>query len=910
MSDIEIRLKINSGDLNDAHSALDRLIVKLKQVGTGPGGGLGGLVGVTTNPQVPGVAGSTVRAGGGGGGGNPIVAAVANAANSMKVTAKGGVDAFKDMGRALLDFTSIADSRLMRLSSIFSRVAQSFGAVKGLMGGGGTGAPGGGATGAGGQALQQAVRIAIPSAGLSQAGLARMTTASLGASAAKYFGAGPPPPPAGPLAPGAALTSGMSLLGGLGWGIGGALAVGAVAYGMHSMAQQNYDANLAYQVASPLWSSQQQGRIGSLLAPGVLGIRHGNVLSETVSMNRALVSDEGKWIVSEERLAKQKEQIERTYPMNLKQAGASAKFGGYWAQEGAALLNRAEQGAGSDKATGKVGAFGGLRILGIPLLAASNNYFAEKDQLTEILSDHDIKQRAALKDLVPKATEDLLEQQSIQRMTNPIYFDILNEAEGRVATVASHARAMQRGGGFIRTGLANSPDVLLEAYGVGPDEVDVGGGKRRGGPWDQKNPFQIADEMLWLEGDAKEHGYQMSDRVSIEQRMSHAVGIKRMHDDDPYSILGMIAGGLTNAPELRGVAGQFGRPGAIMQLLAGSGGLAGAGGLDPIAMNQVGGTWGAAMASGNAAGSGIGLLSLLGQASYRDGGTGDIRGAREAAAGLGAINGMTTGRDSPWQKVVNLNAVQSILPKADMYVKQFLATLPAEQMLNAIHGKGGESSEMLAAMGVDPADLKKLFNKEQHDALSIGVFSGMGPLPYKKALEAYRNDSTFGFLKDKDNAYRLKYMKELGAGEALLHPERTKEANMGLVALAMAQAGMAPKFSGAGVRSAFDKNSPTAKILEIDGKIDKLRAREFVGMNENVRKDIEASIDRYRHQQENLGADISAGGGDPKAAVEDVRKALTRFADSMTSLVGKTTGGATKKAPSAVPPGGDPKKKT
>lgn len=179
------------------------------------------------------------------------------------------------------------------------------------------------------------------------------------------------------------------------------------------------------------------------------------------------------------------------------------------------------------------------------------------------------------------------------------------------------------------------------------------------------------------------------------------------------SLLSMQAGGLGNAAQIGGIGAQYGNGAGLIGALQGG---IGRGGLDVTAGGQIGGLVSGAMTQGNNSIGGSEAMAGLLSAASTGGAGGDMRMARIMGAGLEGRNAQLGGQTDQLQSAINVLAANKAAPGLSVYGKHALQGVGSAQMIEML--RSGKVSPELADMGINIDQLRKYASTQSSFAFS------------------------------------------------------------------------------------------------------------------------------------------------------------------------------------------------
>jgi hypothetical protein len=230
-------------------------------------------------------------------------------------------------------------------------------------------------------------------------------------------------------------------------------------------------------------------------------------------------------------------------------------------------------------------------------------------------------------------------------------------------------------------------------------------------------------------------------------------------------VLPYTAGGLSNAPELYGMANQYGHGGRFLGAL--SGGANGPGGLDVTAAGMIGQMVTGDMSMGGSAGiqGTQGRAALEGFMSASRGGSAgaDMRGARLMNQGVGAYNSLVLGGGmDPLQKGINVLASVRAAPNASVYARHYLEGLSATDQAGII--RSGKKTLGMSDRGLGVGDVEKYASEQQKLLFSRYMTgTGQGGSDTDAAVAGVRQKGLAGYfrgLKPGDRAGKIRLLGE------------------------------------------------------------------------------------------------------------------------------------------------------
>jgi hypothetical protein len=401
--------------------------------------------------------------------------------------------------------------------------------------------------------------------------------------------------------------------------------------------------------------------------------------------------------------------------------------------------------------------------------------------------------------------------------------------------------------------------------GLGGGLVNLLG--RRGGP-------QITDTRL-LQGLAESQGYDFSEAIGARAEMGATVG-RRAIGKGTFGLLSMKAGGLTNAASLRSIGAQFGGGNYDTFMSTMQKGI-GRGGLDVLAGSMIGGTVEGAMSTGSFQGEGPGFLRTMLDAA--GGTTSDLRGAREAGMGLGALGGITSGGLDPYQQAMNASAAMRAAPGAAWGTQS--AMMHADQATLLEFMKTKKVPKSLANAGVT-ADMLEKYTKDVLGGTSM--FSripdkALGSTPEGQEVRRLRAAGSLDYLKglkgpDKEEAI-------LRLAGAAVHGKVAPNigAALGMIRTVAGAAGIrVGSVTAKGAASSVRRGTALYKAGETRGietvvEGEKLGAEDLVG-----KAGIEGMPYTEATSEEARRAGLRAtASGDPEFAIKNIEQSLRLF---------------------------------
>lgn len=376
------------------------------------------------------------------------------------------------------------------------------------------------------------------------------------------------------------------------------------------------------------------------------------------------------------------------------------------------------------------------------------------------------------------------------------------------------------------------------------------------------------------------------------------------------AMLSKQMGGFGSALNVAAMGAQFGNNGgALVNSIAGRGGMVGRGGLDISAGSQIAGMGASMMQSGNFAGSGLGLMQTLGAAGYTGSSGGDMRQARMMEAGVGAMGNVMSGNIDPLQKGLNASAAMKAAPNAPYATHAALMNMDPGTMLAAIKSKNVPPE--LAAMGVSLPILQKYMAAQNgtafarySESMGAGTEAGAAISRYQKA------GGNMSYMKSWTLKRKQDELSTLGVGMRLAGGAASNEAGISRMRIQAAEEGIlkTPKGRGAFAvgagnvrKAALQSDAERAKMAGTSMADLENAGGEFTKSIQNINPAMAAS-ERER-QASQAHASNSQGAGGVDGAIASINAAFNNFVSALRGdpqIAGSRMGSAKKAgAPSA-----------
>lgn len=472
------------------------------------------------------------------------------------------------------------------------------------------------------------------------------------------------------------------------------------------------------------------------------------------------------------------------------------------------------------------------------------------------------------------------------------------EAEQVTAQAEAAAAAQQR---YMREHVQFTTDVN-EFYGSALGDTGLARSARISGSFYKTKDGRFGDSVQDYMARATEMGISGGERAGMAHRLAQAAGQGFFGHGD--ALQGPEAGGLGIAAGLYGAGGQFGGGGwgGASSFMRNFQHQIGRGGLDIGAANSVGSAIMAAMQGGNfGGGNGQAFSSAMLQMASNGSTGGDMLGARQATAGLGAFGNVLAGGSSPLDKALNWSAAIRTggIPWS---ARAKLASMDPATLIELMRGGDKNISPVLRNLGITSANTME-YMKLRGPSLFAGVldddrFMTAGMRSTFHAFQASGGNTHFmrGMKKDQ----RAQAESALAAVAMARNGSLTLDQATGEVRAIEAAFGDLDPLSGHGAGDSVSRKSPRAQALRMQARLDREKgARTSKAENEQgavsgALKAMHLTAEAAEAAGIDVAAQLNSGGG-INGTINQLDAILRKF---VSQLHGEVGGGG------AGPPGG------
>lgn len=312
-------------------------------------------------------------------------------------------------------------------------------------------------------------------------------------------------------------------------------------------------------------------------------------------------------------------------------------------------------------------------------------------------------------------------------------------------------------------------------------------------------------------------GWDPGQVAGMQQQIGHQVGWAA-RGVGAQSMLSKQMGGFTSAVNIAAMGNQFGGGGGrLVNAIAGRGGMVGRGGLDVSAGAGIFGAGAGMMASGNFAGSGLGLMQTLGAAGFTGTSGGDMRQARAMEAGIGAMGSVLSGNIDPLQRGLNASAAMRAAPNAPYATHAALMSMDPGTLLAAV--KSGKVPPELLDQGVTLPILQKYMATQNGTAFARYSESMGAGTPVGAAIARYqKSGGNMAYMKGWKLSEKQEELRRLGLGAKLAGGATSLEAGESRMRIQAAAEGVLKSPKGAGA-FAVGASGPRKAILKSTGRL-------------------------------------------------------------------------------------------
>jgi hypothetical protein len=450
-----------------------------------------------------------------------------------------------------------------------------------------------------------------------------------------------------------------------------------------------------------------------------------------------------------------------------------------------------------------------------------------------------------------------------------------------------------------RNPLLNSQ--MSQYYGGALGDLNLARMGRTGGGLirDPRTGLYTGDAVQNFKERAISAGWDPGQVAGMTQSIGHQVGWAA-RGVGSMSMLSKQMGGFGSALNVAAMGNQFGgNGGGLVNAIAGRGGMVGRGGLDITAGSNIFGMGAGMMASGNFAGSGLGLMQTLGAAGFTGTSGGDMLQARAMGAGMGAMDAMMGGNIDPLSKGLNASAAMKAAPNAPYATHAALMSLDSGTMMTAL--KSGSVPPELMKQGVTLEILKKYVAAQNGTAFArysetMGAGTEVG-----SAIERYKKSGgSLGYMKSWSLKRKQDELNTIGLGMKLAGIAPTMEAGVSRARIQAATEGVltAPKGRGA---FAVGAGAQRRAALKAQGRIEGMSGEGianaenegglFTGAATNMPKSI-VELEKQRVAAQ-AGASDTRGAGGVEGAINSIDAAFRTFVAALRGdpqILGKKMG--------------------
>jgi hypothetical protein len=631
---------------------------------------------------------------------------------------------------------------------------------------------------------------------------------------------------------------------------------------------RNYVSDLNYQIQSPTFISQGQASAGDIFGGAAVAIRHGDI-GRAWAMSR--ISDKNNKEASAQA-------YQKIISADYKKALADKRRIDAPLTLGENITANAAGGG-----TGIPGAWNYVaNQVGIGATFMARHPWEAAKQLAGIGLGVNIPVNPA---------DRVTGSQAMARQTL--------EAAQVTAQAEAAAAAQQR---YMREHVQFTTDVN-EFYGSALGDTGLARAARISGSFYKTKDGRFGDSVQDYMARATEMGISGGERAGMAHRLAQAAGQGFFGHGDVLQ--GPEAGGLGIAAGLYGVGGQFGGGGwggasAFMRNFQHQ---IGRGGLDIGAANSVGSAIMAAMQGGNfGGGNGMAFSSAMLQMASNGSTGGDMLGARQATAGMGAFGNILAGGSSPLDKALNWSAAIRTGGNIPWSARAKLASMDPATLIELMRGGDKNISPVLKNLGITAANTME-YMKLRGPSLFAGVLDDDRFMTAGMRSTFHQFQASGGnthFMRGMKGKQRQQAESALAAVAMARNGSLTLDQATGEVRAMEAAWGDLDPLSGRGAGDSVSRKSPRAQALRMQARFDREKgARLSKGESEQgavsgALKAMHLTAEAAEAAGIDTAAQLNSGGG-INGTINQLDAILRKF---VSQLHGEVGGGG------AGPPGG------
>lgn len=367
-------------------------------------------------------------------------------------------------------------------------------------------------------------------------------------------------------------------------------------------------------------------------------------------------------------------------------------------------------------------------------------------------------------------------------------------------------------------------------------------------------------------------------------------------------------GGFGNAAEVFAAGDQYGSGAGLLKALAGSGGIAGRGGIDALAASMLGGTVSQQiMGSRYGAGDGIGLTEALGGVAGMAGTVGgQIRLARQLGLGLGNLSEGLQGKTDGLQQAINAYAGAKTFG-GNFYQMNAMNQLSGGDLVGIL--RSGKVGDRLGDLGIGIDQVRQY--AAERDRFALGRYhAGQGSQTMDSVVAAAQSaggpmayiKNQLAGLKGKEKRNRfLDLTRILGGAEAASTGGSAEEYIGGLRAQLGGDKDLISAIRGSGVGDSTSKKDPAREARAKQGEVAESEAKKLEAEEKALRETI-SQVSQMPDKLRDVGAALMAGEQTLRNSLVD----LAKFIDEKITHIKRPDGWyentSALKPPSAAPP--------